>query len=107
MVRVANSEVEGAEQARSALAWPLRNPELKQQFDSVGTKPGSLPGLLTSAYYARRKGQDKVRVLALVVDKLPTAVWLQLMQKFLHQRFELRLLSDDAFFEQVKQRLAQ
>jgi hypothetical protein len=107
MVRVAKGEVEGAELARSALAWPLQKPELKEQFDSVGTKPGSLPGLLTSAYYARPKGQDKVRVLALFLDKLPIAVWLQLMQKFLHQRFELQLLNDDAFFEQVKQRLAQ
>lgn len=107
MARIANSEVEGAELARNALAWPLQKPELKEQFDSVGTKPGSLPGLLTSAYYARPKGKDKVRVLALFLDKLPTAVWLQLMQKFLHQRFELQLLSDDAFFEQVKKRLSQ
>lgn len=107
MAKVAKSEVEGAELARGALAWPLQNPELKEQFESVGTKPGSLPGLLTSAYYATPKGKDKVRVLALFLDQLPIAVWLQLMQKFLHQRFELRLLSDDAFFEQVKQRLAQ
>jgi D-alanyl-D-alanine carboxypeptidase len=107
MGRVAKSEVEGAELARAALAWPLQNAEVKEQFDSVGTKPGSLPGLLTSAYYAQPKGTDKVRVLALFLDKLPTAVWLQLMQKFLHQRFELRLLHDDAFFAEVKQRLAQ
>ena len=107
MGRIASSEVEGAELAQKALAWPLQKPELKAQFDAVGTKPGSLPGLLTSAYFARPKGKDKVRVLALFLDKLPTAVWLQLMQKFLHQRFELQLLSDDTFFEQVKQRLAQ
>jgi hypothetical protein len=107
MARVAKSEVEGAEIARAAMAWPLQNPEVKEQFDSVGTKPGSLPGLLTSAYYATPKGKDTVRVLALFIDKLPIAVWLQLMQKFLHQRFELSLLSDDAFFEQVKQRLSQ
>ena len=107
MGRVAKSEVEGAELARAALAWPLQNAEVKEQFDSVGTKPGSLPGLLTSAYYAQPKGTDKVRVLALFLDKLPTAVWLQLMQKFLHQRFELRLLHDDAFFAEVRQRLAQ
>ena len=107
MARVAKSEVEGAELARTAMGWPLQNAEVKEQFDSVGTKPGSLPGLLTSAYYAQPKGKDKVRVLALFLDKLPTAVWLQLMQKFLHQRFELRLLHDDAFFAEVKQRLAQ
>lgn len=107
MARVATSEVEGAELAREALGWPLQNPEVKENFDSVGTKPGSLPGLLTSAYYAQPKGKDKVRVLALFFDKLPMAVWLQLMQKFLHQRFELRLLHDDAFFTEVKQRLAQ
>jgi len=106
MARVANGEVEGAELARSAMAWPLQNAEVKEQFDSVGTKPGSLPGLLTSAYYAQPKGTNKVRVLALFLDRLPTAVWLQLMQKFLHQRFELRLLHDDAFFAEVKQRLA-
>jgi beta-lactamase class A len=105
MARVANGEVEGSELARAALAWPLQNPEVKEQFESVGTKPGSLPGLLTSAYYARTK-QNKLRVLALFLDELPVAVWLQLMQKFLHQRFELSLLSDDAFFEQVKQRLS-
>lgn len=107
MAKVAKGELEGSDLARVALAWPLQNPELKEQFESVGTKPGSLPGLLTSAYYAVPKGQNKVRVLALFLDQLPIAVWLQLMQKFLHQRFELRLLSDDAFFEQVKQRLAQ
>jgi hypothetical protein len=106
MARIAGGELEGSDLAQAALAWPLQNAEVKESFDSVGTKPGSLPGLLTSAYYARPKGQNKLRVLALFLDELPTAVWLQLMQKFLHQRFELHLLSDDAFFEQVKQRLA-
>jgi D-alanyl-D-alanine carboxypeptidase len=107
MARIAHSEVEGTEVARNALNWPLQNPELKGKFENVGTKPGSLPGVLTSAYYARPKGTDKVRVLALFLDQLPIAVWLQLMQKFLHQRFELQLLSDDAFFASVKQRLSQ
>jgi hypothetical protein len=107
MARIARGELPGAEQAQAALAWPLKNPELQKQFESVATKAGSLPSVLTSAYIARPKGHDKARVLVLFLDRLPIAVWLQLMQKFLHQRFELQLLSDDAYFERVKQMLSQ
>ena len=107
MARIARGDLPGAEQARAALAWPLKNPELQGKFDSVATKPGSLPSVLTSVYFARPKGHEKTRVLVLFLDHLPIAVWLQLMQKFLHERFELQLLGDDAFFEQVKQRLSQ
>lgn len=107
MARIAVAELPGADRAQAALAWPLQNPELQKQFDSVATKPGSLPSVLTSAYIARPKGHDKARVLVLFLDRLPIAVWLQLMQKFLQQRFELQVLSDDAYFQRVKQRLSQ
>jgi D-alanyl-D-alanine carboxypeptidase len=107
MAKVAAGQLEGSERARAALAWPLQKAELQEQFEAVSTKPGSLPGVLTSAYYARPKGKNGIRVLALFMEQLPTAVWLQLMQKFLHQRFELKVLGDDAYFAQVKQRLSQ
>lgn len=107
MARVAAGELPGSRQAQDALGWIKHNAELSQRFDSIGTQAGSLPGALSSAYFARAKGHHKVRVLAMFADRLPIAVWLQLMEKFLHQRFETQLLGDDAYFEQVKQRLAQ
>lgn len=107
MARVASGELPGSDHAQAVLGWLLKNPELSQQFERVGTKSGSLPGLLCEVYYARAKGHDKVRVLAMFLDRLPIAVWLQLMQKFVHQRFALQLLQDDAFFGHVKQQLSQ
>ena len=107
MARIERGELPGSVTTRDALGWPLQNPELAQQFESLGTKGGSLPGLLTSAYYAKVKGRERTRVLTLFFERLPIAVWLQLMQSFVHQKLELRLLADDAFLSQLKQRLAQ
>ena len=106
MARIERGELPGSATAREALGWPLQTPELQQQFESIGTKGGSLPGLLTSAYYAKVKGREHTRVLTLFFEHLPIAVWLQLMQSFVHQKLELRLLTDDAFLAQVKERLA-
>jgi D-alanyl-D-alanine carboxypeptidase len=107
MARIERGELPGSVTTRDALGWPLQNPELAQQFESLGTKGGSLPGILTSAYYAKVKGRERTRVLTLFFERLPIAVWLQLMQSFVHQKLELRLLTDDAFLSQLKQRLAQ
>jgi hypothetical protein len=107
MARLGGGQLPGSDIAQMALGWLLANPELQSKFDSVATKAGTLPGVLADVYYARAKGRERIRVLAMFADKLPLAVWLQLMQKFLHQRFQLQLLHDDAFLEHVKQQLAQ
>lgn len=107
MAHVAGGQLPGAREAQAALSWMLKNPELSPQFERLGAKSGSLPGLLSEVYYARAKGHDKVRVLAMALDRLPLAVWLQLMQKYVHQQLALKLLQDDTFFEHLKQQLSQ
>ncbi|MGH8103757.1 MAG: hypothetical protein ACREJQ_04465, partial [bacterium] len=67
-------------------------------------KGGSLPGIATSAIYAKPK-DGKARAIALFFENLPLAVWLHFMQSYVHQEFERSLMTDDAFFEVVRKRL--
>jgi D-alanyl-D-alanine carboxypeptidase len=106
MERIQAGALPGSARMRPELEWPLQNPALRERFAQLGTKGGSLAGIMTAATYAQTKANKQRRVLALFFEHLPVAVWLQLMQSFVHQEFELRLLEDDAFFARARERLA-
>lgn len=101
MERVVSGEQPGAEWMREQLEWPMKNPAMKKEFVTYGSKGGSLAGVLTSASYAQAKGQPP-RVVALFFRDLPTGFWLQLMRTFAQQDLERRLVSDPAYVEKVR-----
>ena len=71
----------------------------------IGSEGEGAPGLVSFAGYARPKGGGGGRVVALLAEDLPTAVFYHLMQTGLDNGFEVQLLLDDAFFQQVRRRL--
>ena len=103
---------------RRALADSLLAPGLGQAIrpyleralpDSVGTalevigsEAGSFPGLVSFAGYATRDDLPQGRVVVLLMDRLPLAVFYHLLQTGLDRGFLLQLLGDDAFFEQAR-----
>lgn len=88
--------------ARGALERPL--PGGAPGF--VGSKAGSFPGLVSFAGYVRHTdGRPGGRVVVLLMENVPTAVFYHLLQTGLDNVFELRLLLDDAFFEEARARL--
>ena len=74
MARLAQNGLGSAESsfiARRLLEWPLRFPVNLEVFSNVGYKGGSLPGVLTSAYYAYPLSDGVPVVAALFFHDLP------------------------------------
>lgn len=90
---------------REFLEWPMENERIRREFTAFGTKGGALPGVLTEATYAAPGDGTPPGVAALFFDELPLAVWLTLLDSYLHQDLLRQLLSDPDFFEDVRQRL--
>lgn len=107
MERVATGSLDGSSLLREQLEWPMQMEHIRASFEALGTKGGSLPGVLTSAYYAKSKGDGPHRVLALFFQDVPTAAWLSMLGSFVQQRFEMKVLEDDGFFQKVKERLSE
>jgi D-alanyl-D-alanine carboxypeptidase len=105
MGRICSGQLPGAALMREALEWPMRSATIRAEFDQLGTKGGSLPGVLTAAYFAVPKSDGKPRVLALFMRNVPFRAWLELVQSFSQQELERKLLSDDAWVDKVRQRL--
>lgn len=105
MARIKGGELPGSKAMQAELEWPLHHAAVRERFDSLGTKGGSLPSIATSASYAIPRGKRQVRVQALFFEGLPIAVWMRMMESYVQQDFENQLLSDDTFFAHAKQRL--
>src|SRR5262249_8618363 len=88
------------------LEWPMANATVRADFERLGTKGGSLVGILTSAYYAKPKGDKPARVLAVFFQNVPVPVWPAMETTVVHQEFERRLLLDDTFVAKVRAALA-
>jgi len=56
--------------------------------------------------YGQPKNTQKGLVMALFFEDIPVGVWLQLMQTYAQQEFELKLLTDEQFFDPVRQKLS-
>ena len=108
MQRVVMDELPGSKHMQEQLEWPMTRASTRADFDALGSKRGSAPGILSSAHYGRARFSEAgaPRVLVVLMQGLPPAVWLHLSRTFVQQRFELDLLEDDAFFEQARARLS-
>jgi hypothetical protein len=68
MARIAQNGLNNGESsyiARRFLEWPMRFADNQALFSNLGYKNGSLPGILTTVYYAYPKGETAPVVVAL------------------------------------------
>lgn len=106
MQAIYSNETQGmADKTWAMLEWPTPDPAVFAKFAILGTKNGYLPGIVTSAYYARPKGAQTGRVLALFFQNVAMGVWSSMHKSLVHQELERRLLTDDVFVEKVRKRL--
>jgi hypothetical protein len=73
-------------------------------FLALGSKGGSLLGVLTGAtYYLPRHGEfsEQPRVVVLFMHEIPFAAWLRLSETFAQQQFERELATNPDFVQQV------
>jgi D-alanyl-D-alanine carboxypeptidase len=93
---------------RDTLEWPLIVfPDNQSELRRLGTKGGSLPGLVTEAsYYVPSAPPERTFVAALFFRELPPDVERDLLESFAHQHFMRRLALDPAFRASVRARLA-
>ena len=75
----------------AALSWPMQFDDNRADFFSLGTKGGSLPGILTAAYFAQPK-QNSPIVLAIFYRNLPSDRYVDWLHNFNQQQFEWYLL---------------
>lgn len=99
------AETPAARLMRHHLSWPMAFPGNRDAYDAMGTKGGSLPGLLTGATYFKLKSRPEAMTVALFFQDLPESVYENLGKSYLHQDFEHRLHADPAFFDTVRTRL--
>jgi hypothetical protein len=83
------------------LEWPMRQPGADPRTLLIGTKGGSLPGVISEAMYIVRPG-EKPRETVLAMRRLPEKVWFSGMRSFAHQQFIVLMATDPAFFERVR-----
>ncbi|WP_343950168.1 serine hydrolase [Nonomuraea longicatena] len=83
------------------LEWPMRQPGADPKTLLMGTKGGSLPGVISEAMYIVRPGQ-KPRETVLALRRLPEATWDSGMRSYAHQQFLVRMATDSAFFAKVR-----
>jgi hypothetical protein len=89
---------------RRHLGWPMEFPSVDQLFTAVGSKGGSLEGVLTGAWYLIPKAGDftgKIRVSALFFRHLPLWAYDRLQETGAQQLFELSLGLDRGLVEAV------
>lgn len=86
------------------LGWPMALPANQLRFTAMGTKGGSLPGVITEASYFVPTEQEPVAV-ALFLRNLPPRVEQSLGRSYLHQKFMASLAGDHAFLEKARAKL--
>ncbi|MEF8940781.1 MAG: hypothetical protein V5A22_13125 [Salinivenus sp.] len=72
---------------------------------AVASIGGATPGLISLAGYARREEDAPPRVMVLLLERLPMAVFYHLLQTGLDKGLLLRVLGDDSFFARVRDSL--
>ncbi len=87
------------------LEWPMTHERIQEDFMRFGTKGGSLPGVLTSTYYGRSHDGDPV-MLSLLFTDMQFAVWFHFMQQHMQQDFEIMVMKDPEFWDQVDEMIS-
>jgi hypothetical protein len=72
---------------------------------TIGSKAGAVPGVISFAGYVRYGDGRPPRVVALLMEDIPIGLFYHLMQSGLDRGFYLQLLTDDAFFQNVRTQL--
>ena len=99
MLRLAQNGLSNADssfQARRILEWPNRFPANQELFSNVGYKNGSLPGVLTTTYYAYRWADAAPVVVVLFYRDLPQQTYRQWRFDLPHDELARWLLADPA-----------
>lgn len=103
MAQIASDELSGAAYLRGQLEQPPL--VARDELESFGTLRASEPGIYASVNYGRARGAERTRVLVVMLQKLPMAVWLQLSSGHLLRRFEAELLGNRTFASKAKAKL--
>ena len=90
---------------RRALEWPMLFPQNQELFTAIGLKDGSLPGVLTTAYYAQRAEDGAQLVVVLFFRQLSRNTYRQWRQDLPHDEFARWLLSDPAAIPTLRETL--
>jgi D-alanyl-D-alanine carboxypeptidase len=90
---------------RRALEWPIEIPENQDQFSIIGYKGGSLPGILTTAYYGQRQIDGRRIVVVLFFRDLPRNTYQAWLADHSHDELARWLLSDEDAIEYLRQLL--
>ena len=99
MLRLAQnglSNPDSSYQARLIVEWPNQFPVNQEFFSNVGYKNGSLPGVLTTAYYAYRWGEAAPVIVVLFYRDLPQQTYRQWRFDLPHDELARWLLADPA-----------
>lgn len=82
--------------ARRQLEWPMRFATNQERFTNLGYKNGSLPGILTTVYYAYRPGETAPLIIALFFQDLPGQTYRQWRFSLPHDEFARWALAEPA-----------
>ncbi len=86
------SSGESSFMVRRHLEWPMRFYDNQELFSNLGYKGGSLPGILTTVYYAYPFGETTPLVVALFYRDLPGATYQSWRRTQAHDEFARWLL---------------
>jgi beta-lactamase class A len=109
MARLAQNGLSNGESsftARRILEWPMQFPDNQELFSNAGYKNGSLPGVLTTAYYAYRWNDAAPIVVVLFYRDLPQQTYRQWRWDLPHDELARWLLSDPAAIPVLRAALA-
>ena len=87
------------------LEWPMAFEANQELFSNLGYKNGSMPGVLTTVYYAYPLGEATPVVVALFYRDLPQRTYQDWRRSLPHDELARWLLSDPAAIGAVKQAL--
>ncbi|UNL82905.1 serine hydrolase [Priestia koreensis] len=85
------------------LEWPMKSPQIQQDFQRFGAKGGSTAYVLTDALYATSKDGEKTAIAIFLKDLTPSQQ--EKLQKSI-EAFEYRLLTDAAYQTHVEKQLS-
>lgn len=91
---------------RRALEWPMVYQVNQDLFTTIGLKDGSLPGILTTAYYAQRVEDGAQVVVVLLYRQLPRETYRQWRRDLPHDEFARWLLADPSAIAGMQEILA-
>lgn len=80
--------------ARRYLEWPMQFETNQDLFSNLGYKNGSLPGILTTVYYAYPSGEQTPIVVALFYRDLPRRTYQQWRRQLPHDELARWIISD-------------